>query len=161
MVACKDDHVNPKIPSLNLTKDEKMKISQNSLRKAILKEQEQIKNYLKRQNLLCIELPSGVHYLVLDSTRHHQKPTAGQVLRVSYDLKLMDGTVIETNKSELLSIDFQDKESGLFEAIKKMNEGESAIIIIPSYRAHGLAGDDNKIPPMSTLIYHIKIEAFL
>ena len=36
-----------------------------------------------------------------------------------------------------------------------MSPGDSAMIIIPSYRAHGLAGDQNKIPMRSSVVYHI------
>ena len=138
-----------------------MRISQNSLRKAVLKEQEQIQLYIKRQNLPFKGLPSGVHYLIIDSSSTGKNPIAGQLIEVKYDLKLLDGTIISSQKTEPLALDFQNKESGLFEALKLMKEGESAIIIIPSYRAHGLAGDDEKIPPLSTLIYQLKIKAFI
>ncbi|MBK8226789.1 MAG: FKBP-type peptidyl-prolyl cis-trans isomerase [Flavobacteriales bacterium] len=46
-------------------------------------------------------------------------------------------------------------ESGLHEAIQQLSVGDSAIIIIPSYRAHGLIGDQDRVPPRSTVVYRI------
>jgi FKBP-type peptidyl-prolyl cis-trans isomerase len=46
-------------------------------------------------------------------------------------------------------------ESGLHEAIQLLSPGDSALFIIPSYRAHGLVGDMEQIPMRSTVVYHI------
>ena len=48
-------------------------------------------------------------------------------------------------------------ESGLEEGILLLKLGDKARFIIPSYLAHGLSGDQDKIPPKATLIYTIKI----
>jgi FKBP-type peptidyl-prolyl cis-trans isomerase len=36
-----------------------------------------------------------------------------------------------------------------------LSPGDSALFIIPSYRAHGLVGDMEQIPMRSTVVYHI------
>jgi FKBP-type peptidyl-prolyl cis-trans isomerase len=38
-----------------------------------------------------------------------------------------------------------------------MRKGDIAKIILPSYLAHGLTGDSDKIPPMSTVLYNIEL----
>ena len=48
-------------------------------------------------------------------------------------------------------------ESGLHEGISYMKEGDRAKIIIPSYLAHGLIGDLDKMPPLATIIYDIRL----
>ena len=46
-------------------------------------------------------------------------------------------------------------ESGLHEAIQHLSPGDSAVIVIPSYRAHGLIGDQDKVPMRSSVVYRI------
>ena len=52
-------------------------------------------------------------------------------------------------------VEMDDVESGLHEAIQLMSPGDSAVVLIPSYRAHGLIGDQDRIPMRSSLVYHI------
>jgi FKBP-type peptidyl-prolyl cis-trans isomerase len=50
-------------------------------------------------------------------------------------------------------------ESGLHEAIQLLSPGDSALFVIPSYRAHGLIGDQDRIPMRSTLVYRVGLVA--
>lgn len=145
----------PKIKQL--TKEEKMQISQNSLKKAVLKEQEQIIDYIHRNGHPFKKLPSGVHYLITDSLPHARKAQSGELVKVKYKLSLLNGKLIFKDKEEQIVVDYENKESGFFEALKMIGKGEKAYVIIPSYRAHGLAGNDAEIPPLSTLVYQIYI----
>ena len=54
-------------------------------------------------------------------------------------------------------IDKTDIESGVQEGIKKMKEGEKAVFIIPSHLAHGITGDNNKIPPITPLVVDVEL----
>ncbi|MFT6716793.1 MAG: FKBP-type peptidyl-prolyl cis-trans isomerase FkpA, partial [Saprospiraceae bacterium] len=81
----------------------------------------------------------------------------GQLAEIKYTLTLLKGDTIYADKREHFVIDFQQKESGLHECIKQLTVGDKAIIIIPSYMAHGLTGDDNKIPPLTSLVYNIEL----
>ena len=35
--------------------------------------------------------------------------------------------------------------------------GDSALVVLPHYLAHGIAGDNQKIPPLSPVLYFIKL----
>jgi FKBP-type peptidyl-prolyl cis-trans isomerase FkpA len=35
--------------------------------------------------------------------------------------------------------------------------GDKAILILPSHLAHGLVGDENKIPPKASVIYELEL----
>jgi FKBP-type peptidyl-prolyl cis-trans isomerase len=48
-------------------------------------------------------------------------------------------------------------ENGLHEAIQYLRVGDKAKIILPSYLAHGLTGDSDKIPPMASVLYDIEL----
>jgi len=46
---------------------------------------------------------------------------------------------------------------GLQEALIQSHVGDSLICIIPAHLAHGLAGDLADIPPLTTLVYYLRI----
>ena len=48
-------------------------------------------------------------------------------------------------------------ESGVHEGVTLMHVGDRAKFVIPSYLAHGLSGDNAKIPPRSVLIVDLKL----
>ena len=48
-------------------------------------------------------------------------------------------------------------ETGLHEAVTYLKLGDKAHVILPSHLAHGLTGDNNKIPPRSTVIYNLEL----
>ena len=54
-------------------------------------------------------------------------------------------------------IEKTDIESGLHEALKYMCTNDKALFILPSHLAHGLIGDQDKIPPLQSLIYDIHL----
>ena len=48
-------------------------------------------------------------------------------------------------------------ESGIHEGITYLRVGDKAKLLIPSYLAHGLVGDKNKIPPRATLVVDLHL----
>lgn len=61
------------------------------------------------------------------------------------------------NDQIILKIGNGNEISGMHEALKMLRKGEKALFIFPSYLAHGLLGDMNKVPPKSELIYEVNI----
>ena len=56
---------------------------------------------------------------------------------------------VELGRSEM--------ETGLHESFKGMKEGEKKLVLIPSFLAHGIAGDLDRVPPQSPLRYDIRL----
>jgi len=56
---------------------------------------------------------------------------------------------VELGRSEM--------ETGLHESLKGMKEGENKLVLIPSFLAHGIAGDLDRVPPQSPLRYDIRL----
>jgi FKBP-type peptidyl-prolyl cis-trans isomerase len=54
-------------------------------------------------------------------------------------------------------VEHDDVESGLHEAVQLLSAGDSAVFILPSFRAHGLAGDRDRIPMRSTVVYRVGV----
>ncbi len=117
-----------------------------------------IENYINRHNLEVTKTGSGLSYQI---TKHGNgvKAETGKLATIEYIVKLITGDVIYSSRESgplSFEIGHGGVESGLEEAILQMRVGDEAIIIIPSHLAHGLLGDNNKIPQRSTIIYEIE-----
>lgn len=139
------------------------KLKKESLEKAnrylVNSETREIDNYIHRHNLDVVETGSGVMYQIIHPG-NGAKTEDGQIVTLKYKVKLITGDIVYTSDKQgplVFQIGHGGVESGLEEAILKMRNGDEAIIIIPSHLAHGLKGDDNKIPGRSTVIYELKI----
>lgn len=126
-------------------------------REAVKLEDRDIDLYARRNALVLITSGTGVrHRLLRDVPGDTIRP--GQWARVNYRMELLNGdtayaSIVGEPESFLVGMD--DVESGLHEAIQHLSPGDSALIIIPSYRAHGLIGDMDKVPMRSSVVYRI------
>lgn len=103
---------------------------------------------------------SGLQYYIYKSGTGERNATEGDVAQVEMIISLLDGKECYATKSdeyEEFVIDKSDIETGIQEGIKKLKVGDQAKLIIPSHLAHGLIGDMDKIPPLSTIVVDIKL----
>lgn len=115
--------------------------------------------YVKRNDFDMIETGTGVRYMIYEEG-NGPSANSRDIVLIDFDIKLLDGTLCyssHTTGAEEFVVDYDNVESGLHEAIKFLHEGDKAIIIIPSHRAFGLAGDMDRIPPLSTVVYNIHV----
>lgn len=132
---------------------------ENVNRKLVLEEAEAIDAYAKRHGLQTIKTGTGLQFIVTfqgvgDSIRK------GEVVRFKYVTKLLSGEIIyssETSGPKQFVVGRGGVEAGLEEAVLYLKHGDAAIIILPSHLAFGLLGDQDMIPPRSTVIYEIEI----
>lgn len=128
-----------------------------SNRDAMRLEDRDIALYLERNGLATKKSGTGVHLLMLrDVPGEPIQPE--QLAVVRYRLELLNGEevhVTDPAHPEAFRVEHDAVESGLHEGIQSLSPGDSALIIIPSYRAHGIVGDMDRIPPRSTLVYHL------
>jgi FKBP-type peptidyl-prolyl cis-trans isomerase len=126
-------------------------------RDAVRLEDHDMDIYQRRVGLETVRTPRGVRYKLLrDVPGENIRPMQWAV--VNYRITLLDGTTAyhsEPGQPEWFKVEMDDVESGLHEGIQYLSPGDSAVLIIPSYRAHGLIGDLDRIPPRSTVVYHI------
>jgi FKBP-type peptidyl-prolyl cis-trans isomerase FkpA len=123
------------------------------------RESDEIDQYIKQHKWNVTGTGTGLQYIIFKKGIGEQA-RAGQLAKVNYKISLLDGTLCyssdETGPKQFL-IDQDDVESGLHEGIKYMKVGDRAILIIPSHLAHGLIGDESKIPPQATLIFDLEL----
>ncbi len=121
-----------------------------------------INQYCIRQGWNTKSTNSGLKYIVLQDVHNTNSPKAGDQVLISYDVRLMDPQKTscyhsDSNGLAKFTIDQSTVESGLHEVITYLNKGDSALVILPHYLAHGITGDSQKIPPLSSVLYYIKI----
>ncbi|MCB0802088.1 MAG: FKBP-type peptidyl-prolyl cis-trans isomerase [Flavobacteriales bacterium] len=123
------------------------------------KEKEKIQNYIDSSHLDFQKTGTGLHYVILDSSNGDTFKT-GDIAVIRYQLKSIEGKLLYETRPELaqeFAVDYDDVETGLHEAIKKMKVGERAIIILPAHLAFGITGDQAAIPSQTTLVYYLSI----
>lgn len=128
------------------------------------KESDDIDQYVKRQGWADKMGVSGtgLRYMIYKDNDTAEKAVKGKFATVKYKISLLDGRECYSSdkdgpKEFLVGQD--NVESGLHEAVAMMNVGDKAIFILPSHLAHGLMGDNNKIPPRSSVVYDIELIA--
>ena len=125
----------------------------------VKKESDEIDQYVRFKKLDAVESGTGLRYMIYKKGTGIQAKT-GMYARVSYKITLLDGTVCysadkEHAKEFLIGED--NVESGLHEGVAYIHVGDKAVLILPSHLAHGLMGDENKIPPRSSIVYDIEL----
>ncbi|MEM7659480.1 MAG: FKBP-type peptidyl-prolyl cis-trans isomerase [Bacteroidota bacterium] len=106
-----------------------------------------------------IELPSGLQYKVL-STGVGAPPTASNVVKVSYQGRLQDGTIFETSEDAGGTVDVGVTEviPGWTEALLMMKPGDKWELFIPPDLAYGSAGRLPTIAPNSIVIFELELQ---
>jgi FKBP-type peptidyl-prolyl cis-trans isomerase FkpA len=136
------------------------------------KEQETIAAYLKENNITATPSASGL--IIIEKTKGNgKKPQNGQIVKVNYTGKLLNGQVFDT------SIEADAKAAGVYnpqrpykpiefplgagqvirgwdEGLAQLSIGSKATFIIPSAIAYG-PQDMGIIPPHSTLIFEVEL----
>ena len=126
-------------------------------RHAVKLEDRDILLFLERIGARTQKTPRGIHVQLLRDLPGTTASTE-QWAKVNYRMELLNGDTAYSSPSgspESFLIERDDVESGLHEGIQFLSPGDSAMIVIPSYRAHGLIGDMDKVPMRSTVVYYI------
>ncbi|GAB5539856.1 MAG: hypothetical protein Salg2KO_19590 [Salibacteraceae bacterium] len=130
-------------------------------RKFMTDESVMIDAYIERRKWDMSESGTGLRYMIYDD-KEGENAKNGQRATVSYKIELLDGREIynsETLGNKEFLIGQAHVESGLHEGILLMSVGDKAKFILPSHLAHGLSGDQDQIPPRSSVVYDIELIA--
>ncbi len=130
-------------------------------KQAIRAEEQQITDFIHRYNWKMTETGSGLRYAIY----HHgkgEKAEPGKIAVLKYNVRLINGDEIYNSARDGLKEFMIGKggvESGLEEGILLLSVGDQAKFIIPSHLGFGLLGDQDQVPPKSTLIYDLELVA--
>ncbi len=135
------------------------KTDSSTLSKGIAENEEiKIKLFLEMHKKWKMEMTgTGLRYYVYEHGTG-RTPQRNETAEIEYEVTLLDGSKCyktEADEYEEVDVDRSDIETGVQEAIKLLKVGDRAKLIIPSHIGHGLLGDQNKIPPLTTLVVDI------
>ncbi len=123
-------------------------------------EDQQIDDYLTRRKWNFIRTKTGLRYFIYKEGVG-KKVQSEDIVTIEYTVSLIRGEEVYSSKNlgdKTFQVDNSDEPSGLHQAMKLLKVGDRAKVVIPSYLAYGLLGDDNKIPAKATLFYDIYVK---
>lgn len=125
------------------------------------KENDEMDYYVKSHGMPFIRTASGIRYHVYKPSAKGDSIRDGMLVRLSYKLYLLDGTLAYSSDEDGVrefKIGQEDIESGIHKGLQFLKRGDRALIMIPSPLAHGLLGDFKKIPPQMPIVYDLTVE---
>jgi FKBP-type peptidyl-prolyl cis-trans isomerase len=131
----------------------------NMNRQLVNRDADEIKKYIKSKGLKMKETQTGLWYSV-DKEGKGDFAVKNDIITLKYELRLTDGTLCYSSDSLGLKkfvVGQGGVESGLEDAVLMLRRGSQATFILPPHLAHGLIGDDNKIPSRAILIYAVEV----
>jgi FKBP-type peptidyl-prolyl cis-trans isomerase len=137
------------------TEDELM----DAHKRKVGRETELIEAFIDHNGWEMAKTKTGIRYDIYAKGTGDSART-DMVAEVDYSVYMLDSMLVETARGEtrkLFRIGHDDVVSGLHEAITLMHVGDSARLIIPSYLAYGLSGNQKNIPPNAALLYDITL----
>ena len=152
--ACQNDK-----PKVVINEEKLKKPLMDINRSKVEMENDQINKYIKRRGWNVVKTGTGLRYMIYQKG-NGDLAEEGKIANVNYTITLLNGDTAystqETGPQDFL-IGMDNVESGLHEGIQYLRVGDKAKLILPSFLAHGLMGDLDKIPMRSTIIYDIEL----
>ncbi|HKK40025.1 MAG TPA: FKBP-type peptidyl-prolyl cis-trans isomerase [Cryomorphaceae bacterium] len=124
------------------------------------KEAELINQFIAQSGWDMKETDTGIRYDIYHLEDDTVNAKSGDVVSIAYSLHLLDGSRVSDTKVNgpvTFKVGQGDVVSGLHEAVTLLSVGDSARLILPSYLAYGLTGDQNNIPSNAALFYDLSL----
>ncbi len=126
----------------------------------VIKENDDMDYYQKSHKLPFTTTTSGIRHYVYKPSPKGDSIKDGDIITLNYTISLLDGAECYSSKTDGVKefkVGMGEAENGLHKAVLHLKTGDKALILIPSYLAHGLLGDSKKIPPQSPIVYDLEI----
>ena len=124
------------------------------------KEIESIEAYIEDRDLDLKRNGTGIYYSIDSTEARGPMAKEGDLVYYYFSISMLNGSQLyqsDSSKAASLLIDREDAEIGLHDALKLMRVGDKGFFILPSHRAFGVAGDQNKVPPFTALVYKLEV----
>ena len=136
-------------------RDKLIEFNQNKVKA----EDQIIADYAKEHYPTAKTSTTGIRYVVY-SLSDQPSIQNEEVAVIDYRINLLGGEEIYSTKEsgpEKIRVCHEDVASGLHEGLQFMANGDSAVFIMPSYRAYGFTGEKGSVPQNAILIYHVEL----
>lgn len=122
----------------------------------LAQEREMLQAYIESHKLEGIERNGyGMYELPVERGQGAVAEMGDRVI-YSATVYLLDDSGVGQYR-DTVELGYSQMELGLHEALEGMREGDTKLVLIPSFLAHGLAGDLDKVPPQSPLRYDLRL----
>lgn len=125
----------------------------------VKKDVELIESYIKRRGWNMELTESGLFYEIYEHG-NGEMAVNGKMATIDYSVSLLDGTLCYSSEGQgpkKFILGHSNEESGLEQGILMMQEGDKGRFILPPHLAHGLLGDENRIPARSIIVYEVEL----
>lgn len=141
---------------------EKLKAIKEAQQKAMKEQEELMKNLVDSLSVNAIDVEKTETGLVIIKTKegNGRKPVAGQTVKVDYKGMLISGKVFDSSYGKnpiAFPVGVGRVIPGWDEGILKLNEGDKATFVIPSYLAYGKREIKDVIPANSNLVFDVEL----
>ena len=119
-------------------------------------EHTQIQSYIERRGWKMTQLSNG------EWMEEYHKGTGSAIsyedsCHVRYRLEALNGKIIYDGQEESFVVGRNQTTVGLDRAVMELHRGSKARIIAPSDLGYGVAGDGDRVPSRTVLIYDIEV----
>ena len=143
----------------NISKQEIEKILIDANKLQIAYDTQRVVSYIRLNDWKMERTKTGIWYEIIENNNGPQIKI-GDVVALTYRVHLLNGKECYSSDStgpKVFKVSKGGVESGLEEGILLLKGGDSARFIMPQYQAHHLLGDGDAIPPLSTIIYNVRV----
>ena len=116
-----------------------------------------IKEFVENNGINAQVKQSGLWYEIIKGNSPEVSITTGMQVSYTYSVFFLNGELCYSAKENTIEVGKGGVESGVEEGLLLLHKGDSARFIIPPHLAHGLTGDDNKIPGNTILDLRLRI----
>jgi FKBP-type peptidyl-prolyl cis-trans isomerase FkpA len=123
------------------------------------KDMDLINAYIKRRNWQMDFTKTGLGFEIYENGSGSQVEK-GSTITIDYTLSLLDGNICYSSDEDgprSFRVGQGGVEAGLEEGVLMLREGDRARFILPPFLAHGLIGDQARIPPRAVIIYEVSV----
>lgn len=119
----------------------------------------EIASYNNRHKIGLSVTGSGLWYRIY-KTGSGDSAKTGNIAEINYKVHLLNGKLCyssDSTGSKKFKIGYGGIETGIDIGIRMMRRGDKAKFVLPPNLAHGLLGDQNKIPARSIIVYDVEL----
>ncbi|NVK03882.1 MAG: hypothetical protein HWD92_03620 [Flavobacteriia bacterium] len=145
-----------------LTVQERREMLIESNRRRVQAESNQIQAYIDTSGLAWETSASGIAYRIIEAG-DGEAIQSEDVIPYSYEVRLLDDELVmkggTKNKPEIIRVNKDNNGViGLHRAMLELNRGDSAAVLLSSDLAWGVAGSPEGVPPLSCVLYYLRIQ---
>ncbi|MGL2986555.1 FKBP-type peptidyl-prolyl cis-trans isomerase [Flavobacterium sp. RSSA_27] len=123
------------------------------------KNDEQINEYLKKNDLTAQKTESGLYYIITQEGTGDAFPTDNSNVTVAYKATFLNGSLLDQSTSTGITVPLKSTINGWREGIKYFKKGGKGMLLIPAHLAYG-SFNYGSIPGGSVLIFEIELIEF-